>query len=413
MKKVFKIFTMLVVLLILIPTSSAFAFYNYSDVDKSSSHYEALDFLQKKGLIGGYRFDKEIFHFRPNHPIKRTEAATIFFRILDFDVPEDYEEIIKKYKDIDSTHPLIIPIAASIDKGIFIGEDGFFKDGELNREQMATTIIRAFDLKHNSGSTVKVNLENVSNSHKTSVATLAQYGITTELADFRPKENVTRAQFISFVYRTMKLKGIEQYINFESGGKTPPYNSELYISTHIFHESEYVYSNQIHKSVFTNTNMTIEEAKNGAEYAVAFPNTPILTKYALIRHDSLKGDLIYLIINTDNYAEKLITYDISEPDEVPLPDGKTIEQIEINQKENMDMLEKKYNFKMQYGGNMLSKDRNHRIKSMAEIMNKEPEEVVVIINWVIETGNVYDGGGFLVYYEFDSGRIPHFKVEEK
>jgi len=43
----------------------------------------------------------------------------------------------------------------------------------------------------------------VSPTHRESVQILADYGLTDQLEDFRPKAPVTRGQFSSFLYRAL------------------------------------------------------------------------------------------------------------------------------------------------------------------------------------------------------------------
>lgn len=393
------------------PAPSASAFHPFADVNKSSAHYEAIDFLQKNGLIGGYRADKGnqgVLNFKPNEQIKRTEAAATFYRILDLDSPKDHNKIIANFKDIDETHPLVIPIAATIEEEIFKGDNGYFKDVGLNREQMATTIVRAFNLEYNPHHPVKMNLENVSNSHMTAVQTLAQLKITTELNHFRPKEKVTRAQFISFLYRTMKLNGLAQYTDYDIVYETFP-NDELFIFTGLFSDSIYIHDNTIHDMIFEKRfDITLTEAKKGAEYAVAFPNTPITTKRALVRHIPQQDNLFFIIKSPYNYANQLLNYEYSEPGQVPLPNGKTIEAIEKQQKEKIAVLEKKNNLTTLHSAYTLFAaygNRHGAIMQMSDTLHISREEAIRIINWTVETGDVYDGGHFLAYYVFDHGAV--------
>ena len=76
----------------------------------------------------------------------------------------------------------------------------------LTREQMASVLVRAFDLKPKSGVNVTINdLAKISASHVDDVKVLYQNGVTVGKANgvYAPKDGVTRAEFSVFMYRAL------------------------------------------------------------------------------------------------------------------------------------------------------------------------------------------------------------------
>ncbi|WP_042477415.1 S-layer homology domain-containing protein [Bacillus ndiopicus] len=380
--------------------------YQYSDVNTSSSHYEGIEVLRENGLIGGYRGEKGGFLFKPNDYINRSEVAAIFYRVLGLPEQDNYEEIISEFKDLDVTNPLVIPLAATIENGIFTGENGYFNDSELNREQMATTIVRAFGFTSNSNNEVKLNLSNVSPSHQASVKILSQLGITTKVDDFRPKEKVTRAQFITFLYRAMKIGGVEQYIKYELPDIDIPIDKEKYQSVQILHDSIYIYANEISNGIAKNSGLQQKEVEMVASYAVAFPNTTIIYKNLKSIHVPQKDVLSFWIANDLTYLKKLKTFDYKSTDDIVLPQGKTLLEVENDQERKVNMLRKQNALSHVRGSHLLYRegyDRNVALKSMSTTLDMPYDELISIINYTIQTGDVYDGKYFITYFDFDLG----------
>lgn len=166
---------------------------NFSDVKQNNSHYEGIDWLVQKG-INGY----EDGTFGVDNPLLRQHAAIMFTRAMSLD---QSGRVSDYFVDVDTKHPYASSIAAVGHAGIFKGSNGRFgARNVLTREQMATTLVNAFEL-NSKNKKVKMNLKNVDISHKKSVQILADLGITNQTKDFRPKQSVTRGQFATFLKR--------------------------------------------------------------------------------------------------------------------------------------------------------------------------------------------------------------------
>ncbi|GAA0486862.1 hypothetical protein GCM10008986_10340 [Salinibacillus aidingensis] len=167
----------------------------YRDISPGDTHYEGVHWISDKG-IKGY----EDGSFGPGKSLTRAHAAIMFTRALDLKTEELTKET-SMFKDISTDHPYAEFIHAVDKNGIFKGRDGEFLPGQsLTRQQMASTLVNAFDLEKYQASHVDINLGNVGKSHKENVQILADLGITNQLNNYRPREAVTRGQFATFLY---------------------------------------------------------------------------------------------------------------------------------------------------------------------------------------------------------------------
>ncbi|WP_106496173.1 phosphodiester glycosidase family protein [Lentibacillus sp. Marseille-P4043] len=172
----------------------------YTDVRSGDSHFDGIQWLTEKGIKGyedgSFGVDKEL---------TRPHTAIMFTRALDLRIPNP-DKAENYFNDVKANDQYASFIAAVGEAGVFKGSGGkFMPNKTLTREQMASTLVNALDLKSD-GKNVDVNLDNVSNTHKVSVQILADLGITNQLDNFRPKEPVTRGQFATFLYLGTDLR---------------------------------------------------------------------------------------------------------------------------------------------------------------------------------------------------------------
>lgn len=190
----------IVLLLTLGLGNASFAASQFTDVKPGDAHYDGIQWLAKQGIKG---YDDNTFgkHKR----LTREHAAIMFVKALDLSKPPK-EEVEKYFTDVKAAYRYADYIAAAGKAGIFKGNEGkFLPQEELTRQQMATTLVNAYDLEANSAN-VSINLKNVSATHKDNVQILADLKITNQLDDFRPKEAITRAQFATFLYESDKVE---------------------------------------------------------------------------------------------------------------------------------------------------------------------------------------------------------------
>lgn len=179
----------------------------FSDVNENTDHYASIVKAAEAGYLKG-----DNGKFNPYGTIKRIHVAKVLQRALELPIPSEgeAEALLSRYTDIDlekETQEDIDAIAAVTKAGIFgqfDGRDGEFRGWkEINREALASVIVRAYKLDEIKADEVEVNLSNVSGTHQDSVQTLANLGLTTELDDYRPLGNATRGQFAAFLDRTI------------------------------------------------------------------------------------------------------------------------------------------------------------------------------------------------------------------
>src|SRR5699024_9497625 len=172
----------------------------FSDVSYRDSHYEGINWLKDNGIKGYSDNTYGVYE-----ELSRQHAAVMFTHSLGLKKP-DAEEAEIYVDDIDASMTYAEFIAAVGQAGIFKGNDReFLPYDTMTREQMATTIVKALNLEKSSEH-VDINLKNVDRSHQKNVQIFADYGITVELDDFRPREAVTRGQFATFLHKASQVQ---------------------------------------------------------------------------------------------------------------------------------------------------------------------------------------------------------------
>ena len=178
----------------------------FKDFKKGQSHYEAVMALVDRGIITGFPDQT----FRPNQELIRAHAAILFVRALQLDVPEDAEELLQHFDDVNIDSQYASFIAALKSSEIVPDVEHLFRSNDpLTREEMATWLVRAFDLQKKDDQEVPLtDLYKVAPIHRENVEILYQNGITKGKGDgsYGPKEPVTRAQFSTFFYRALSYQ---------------------------------------------------------------------------------------------------------------------------------------------------------------------------------------------------------------
>ena len=203
----------------MIPVVSA---ENFNDVIEENSHKEAIDSLSVAGVINGYPDGS----FKPNKTLTRSDVVKLMGKWLvtkGYEVPADYKTN-PRFTDLTPTSndELLQSAALVKDNAVFRG----YENGSLNavasitRENMAVVLIRAFD-SVNKTSLIEyvaeqnferdvIDLYEAKVEAHTAIDVLDYYDITNPAAPkFRPKETTTRAQFASFLYKTIQVKTLD------------------------------------------------------------------------------------------------------------------------------------------------------------------------------------------------------------
>ena len=171
---------------------------SFPDVTKNSFGQEEIYRLVETGVISGYRDGT----FKPNQKLIRGQAAILFTRALKLDVPKSPVG----FKDVSKSSSFFEAAHATKAAGIFKGNGtNFGAADDLTREQMASVLVRAFDLKATNAEVKLTDLGRVSNAHRKDVEILYQNGITLGNGNgqYDPKGTVSRAHFAVFLSRAM------------------------------------------------------------------------------------------------------------------------------------------------------------------------------------------------------------------
>lgn len=173
--------------------------------DVASNHYakDAIGELVAKGIVKGFPDGT----YRPQQALLREHAAALLVRSLDLQSSTTNEQY---FKDVPKSSSYFGSVSALREAGVFLGDHqgNFHPKTSLTREEMATILVRAFNLKAQAGVEVKLkDLDKVAKSHKENVNILYQNGITIGYGDgsFRPKNAVNRADFAVFISRALTL----------------------------------------------------------------------------------------------------------------------------------------------------------------------------------------------------------------
>lgn len=154
--------------------------------------------------------------FKPYNKLTRSDAVKMFAKYVLSTKDMTLDEYVKEYKldsydnftDIpDSFNDKELINYAKIVKreGIFTGSAGKLNPYEnMQRQQMATTIARAFELENKEGTPNVTDLDKAEASHRENVEILAENGVTNQTT-FRPAETVNRGQFATFLVRAHKV----------------------------------------------------------------------------------------------------------------------------------------------------------------------------------------------------------------
>ncbi len=172
----------------------------FSDVTKQTFGQEEIYRLVAEGVISGYPNGT----FKPNENLNRGQSAILFARALQLDTVGSPIG----FKDIATSSSFFKAANATKAAGIFKGKGNgttFGATDILTREQMASVLVRAFDLKATNENVVITDMNHVSASHRKDVEILYQNKITmgTTSGKFDPKSPVSRAQFAVFLSRAM------------------------------------------------------------------------------------------------------------------------------------------------------------------------------------------------------------------
>jgi len=201
-------------LLPMLPAPSVTDFLN-SAADEAAAgvHQPAVRELVEAGVA--LACDDELRLFCPDMPIPRAEVAWYLAQQLQLQAAAS----VDRFSDVAADHPFAAPVAALANAGVTQGcgsGERFCPEQPLTRAQMASFLVRAFDLSLDlpidpaTGSDGEPEGESFSDvspasPHAAAITALAHAGITkgceSSTAKFCPDRLITRAEFATFLSR--------------------------------------------------------------------------------------------------------------------------------------------------------------------------------------------------------------------
>ena len=172
----------------------------FSDVSTSAYYYEAVKWAQEKGITGGIGNGL----FGPNQPCTRAQIVTFLWRAAGSPEPK----AMSSFADVSTDAYYAKAVAWAVENGITTGTgDGKFSpDATCTRAQSVTFLFRAIGKLVDS----KAEFSDVltDSYYANAVAWAVENGVTNGIGDglFGPDNSCTRAQIVTFLYRTYQSK---------------------------------------------------------------------------------------------------------------------------------------------------------------------------------------------------------------
>lgn len=337
----------------------------FKDVSKTHWAYDAIHEMRDQGIIYGYPDGT----FRPSENITRKHVAALLDRAL----PLEPVRKAKEFKDVPKSHPYHDVIQKVQMAGIIDGDEkgNFNPEAPLTRVQMAKILDLAFGLEVKA----EYDFPDVPETHWGNKHVRALYSNGITMGDggyYKPNDPVTRAHYAAFLQRLMNLD--EDFV--AEPIETPK------------EETPSVGDKNVERP---KPEKPKEEPKPEPKPEQPKPEKP-------------KPE-----IPADNGSGVKYSQ-VKDINEIPTPSGyvpgkheeKQHETVSNIMKENKHGYKSSFNIRAQaYGGS----GYNEILQARADYIGISKEEFVRIINWSVETGNLYDGGTFTVFYDYNRGMV--------
>ena len=203
--------------------------------DDGTSHERALNALAARGYLAGTECGER--QICPSQPLKRWEMAVWLGRVLSDGEPPAVTQ--SRFVDVDVNEWWAPDVERFADLGVTRGcstsPPGYCPDTPVTRAQMATFLVRAFDLPDAPPTGF---IDTTGNTHEHNIDALAAARITrgcsTDPLRYCPDSAVTRGQMATFIARAIGLISIpsQQRIRGYSDetGTLAPYRAPVAIS---------------------------------------------------------------------------------------------------------------------------------------------------------------------------------------
>ncbi|WP_227394327.1 S8 family peptidase [Jeotgalibacillus aurantiacus] len=172
---------------------------SFTDVPTTHWAFKEISESNKLGIVNGYSDQS----FKPNQSISRRHATMILNRLFQWDSLESMDSMFADINDFDfiSRHSILSANKEKVINGYSSGE--FKPENPLLRSQMALILYRALQIEDTTDSK-DLKFSDVSSSDEfyQAVSSLTKAGIITNQDQFRPYDEITRAQFSAMISRS-------------------------------------------------------------------------------------------------------------------------------------------------------------------------------------------------------------------
>lgn len=229
---------------------------SFQDVGESDVNYEAINFLKREGIIGGYPDGT----FKPDQTLNRAELTKIVVESSDVDKSKDES----CFPDLEKGSWYASYVCTAYELGVVEGyPDGTFKpDQKINRAEAVKIILEAEGIELEEGKSYS-DIE-VGQWYKKYVDTAYELNYLPYLSLFEPGEYVLRRNFSEIYFRAITSREVEGKVfehEFEIG---EPYYKDITVGNVELYQSipSYVLMNEVYyfegKVVDGNASLSLE-----------------------------------------------------------------------------------------------------------------------------------------------------------
>lgn len=175
----------------------------FKDVPPTKHFAEAVNELAERNIIGGYPDGT----FKPSNSITRGQAAAIIAKMIKLDTNNVKNP---NFKDVSTANGYYKAIAAMAEKGIIggYGDGRYGPNDPIKRGQMASILVKAFDLPRDKDVSNPFKDVLGNSSHANNIMIIYKLGITTGTtpSTFSPNAAITRGQAAKMIKTTEDVK---------------------------------------------------------------------------------------------------------------------------------------------------------------------------------------------------------------
>lgn len=184
---------------------------SFTDIGPNSSHFLNVTEARELGFLSGY----DDGTFKPNKILNRGDVTKMLGKYVVATSGKTLSEYVEENKIADVENFADVPNDAR-DKelvtyskivkhaGIFEGSNNnLMPTKEMNRDQIAVVLVRAFDLKDDTSKETKV-IDGANSGYVKEIEILLENGVS-DANPYKPFNKTSRAQFASFLVRAYKV----------------------------------------------------------------------------------------------------------------------------------------------------------------------------------------------------------------